>query len=290
MKILITGKSNFLSKELYDYFGKTNEIIFISKSDNNSIDLTDLKQVKQFFQKHDKFDFVFHTAIKGGKRNIKDDISVLIDNLLMYQNLVYNCENFNYMFNFCSGAAFRDNIKKIQEVREEEIFDRNPLDYYGLSKNIISKDLKQLNNVYNFRIFGCFGIHEEETRLFKNILIKLKNNENPIIHQNKFMDYISAADLCRIIDFYIKNNNIKNLPKDINLVYSDKITLLDMCNVVLGFTESNLSCIVADKEFGTPYTGDNTKLQSLNIPLKGLNNSLMELKQHVFRDEKTNNS
>lgn len=290
MKILITGKSNFLSKELYDYFGRTNEIVFISKSDKNSIDLADPKQVKYFFDQHGKFDFVFHTAIKGGKRNIKDDISVLIDNLLMYQNLIYNSENFDYMFNFCSGAAFRDSSKSIDEVLEKEIFDRNPIDYYGLSKNIISRNLFELNNVYNFRIFGCFGIHEEETRLFKNILIKLKNNEKPVIHQNKFMDYISAIDLCKILEFYIKNSDIKNLPKDINLVYPHKKTILDMCNIVLDFTDSKSSCMIVDEKFGSSYTGNGIKLQNLNISLKGLENSLMELKQHVFRNEKTNNS
>jgi len=289
LKILITGKSNFLSKELYDYFSKTNEIIFISKNDKNSIDLTDSKQVQQFFKQYGKFDFIFHTAIKGGKRNIKDDITVLTDNLLMYQNLTNNSHNYNYLFNFCSGAALRDKNNSVNNQKEEYIFENIPNDYYGLSKNLISREIYQTNNIINFRLFGCFGIHEEETRFFKNIFNNIKNNQNITIHQDKKMDFISAKDVCKIIEYYI-NNDIKILPKDINLVYKEKKTLFELSVLAKGFTKNQSSCIIQDKTIGTPYTGDGSKLENLNISLDGLENSLMELKNYVFGFEKTNNS
>jgi len=282
LKILITGKSNFLSKELYDYFSKTNEIIFISKNDKNSIDLTDSKQVQQFFKQYGKFDFIFHTAIKGGKRNIKDDITVLTDNLLMYQNLTNNSHNYNYLFNFCSGAALREQDNSVNNSSEEKIFNVLPSDYYGLSKNVISREISKTENVFNFRLFGCFGKYEENSRLFKSLLINIKNNTQPIIHQDKLMDYISATDVANVLKFYMsKNQEINILPKDVNLVYDKKLKLTEMYELLKTFTDSKLCCKVIDENFGTPYTGSSIKLYNLGIQLQGLDKSLMELKQHV---------
>jgi dTDP-4-dehydrorhamnose reductase len=281
MKILITGNSGFLSKEFKDFFGKKHELTFISRSTYPSVDLLSFKDVSNFFESSGHFDFVFHTAISGGKRTSSDSLSTLTDNLLMYNNLVSNMHKYKVLFNFCSGAAFRDG-NDIDSVKESEIEKRFPKDYYGMSKNIIAKDMKKYENFYNFRLFGCFGKHEDDVRFFKSILNCIKENRPIRIHQDKYMDYISAKDLCLVLDYYI-NNVDKLLPKDINVVYQEKKTLSQMCKTIIDLTESNPDVIMLTETQAQSYTGDGSILNSLGISMNGLDKSLLELKKHVFR-------
>ncbi len=61
------------------------------------------------------------------------------------------------MIHFGSGAEF-DRNNHINCFEEDRVFDSMPEDFYGLSKNMIARKIvKHKTNIYNFRLFGCFG-------------------------------------------------------------------------------------------------------------------------------------
>lgn len=282
MKILLTGGNGFIAKEIYKELKNKYEIINISRSSVNSVDLTKKDEVNLFFEKNGYFDFVIHTAIKGGKRTDIDSYEVLLENLLMFKNIIENKQKFGKMFNFCSGAAFRGD-KEIKEVKEAEIINYWPKDFYGLSKNIISRKILDLDYVYNFRIFGCFGINEEESRFIKSCLRNIKNNKEIVIHQNKEMDFFYLKDLITVLEYYMDNSK-KELPLDINLVYQDKKTLIDISKIIKDLTKSDISCIVQDSSLGQSYTGDCSELKKLPINFIGLKQGIEECIRDVFRN------
>ena len=72
------------------------------------------------------------------------------------------------------------------------------------------------------RLFGCFGALEEEQRLFKACYLKMNHGHEPIIFQDKEMDYFYAQDVGTVIEHYIMNYK-SNLPLDINLCLRYKI-------------------------------------------------------------------
>lgn len=270
MKVLVLGSNSFIAKEIKDYFYNKNFFYF----NRSSLDLTNTKQVEYFFA-NDYYDFVINTCVVGGVRNKQDDFSVLSNNLLMFDNLLKVKNKYKYLFNFCSGAAF-DRKRHINNAPEEHIFLCRPDDYYGLSKNIVSRHIWNLENIFNFRIFGCFGKHELETRFLKNSLNNINNNTDIIVNKDKYMDYISAIDVCKILEYYM--NNIKDIKyKDINLVYDDKIKLSDFGNQILELKKSKMSVKILNDGLDNSYTGSSNKLLQLPIKLNYFTKSLEDI-------------
>lgn len=266
MNILITGSKGFIGKELSRYFSKEHNVI---ATDRTTLDPTKYESVKSFFD-NNKIDVVIHAAVKGGKRGHQESIEDLYENLLMFENLSNFSNHYKAMFNFGSGAEF-DRRLDIELSRESQIESRLPSDYYGLAKNLITRKISQMDsNIYNLRLFGCFGEYEEPQRLLRATYDKIVKGENPNIHNDKWMDYFYAQDVGRVIE-YIINNIEKDIPKDINLCYNEKYKLSDLVYKIKYLTESNCDVIIYNNQIGSlSYTGDSTELDSLNIALMGI--------------------
>lgn len=265
MNILITGSNGFIGKELLRYFSEEHNVI---ATDRRTLDPTKYESVKNFFE-NNEVDVVIHAAVNGGRRGHHEDIDVLYENLLMFDNLSKFSNRYRVLFNFGSGAEF-DRRCDIQDALESDVGDCLPTDYYGLSKNLITRKIKHLDaNIYNLRLFGCFGIGEEPQRLIRSAYDKISKNENPIIHCDKFMDYFYSQDVGRVIEF-ISNNVGKDIAKDINLCYNKKYKLSDLVYKIKYLTQSDCDVIMYSNEVGSSYTGDSTILESLNIALAGI--------------------
>lgn len=272
MKILITGGNGFLARELASYFTSNSHNVIITN--RNSLDPTNYENTKAFF-KHVEVDALVHTAVIGGKRGHLESMQDIIDNLTMFNNLQSFSHKYKIMFNFGSGAEF-DRRKNISKAEEPNIFNSLPADYYGLSKNLISRDIVQkCDNAYNLRLFGCFGVNEEPQRLFKATYDRFINGEDAVLHQNKWMDYFYAQDVGRVIEHIVENNS-DDIPKDINLCYEQKHKLSDYINKIKNLMNVNLGVIIQDDTYAYSYDGNAQRLKSLNIDLYGLDKGLQE--------------
>ena len=153
-----------------------------------------------------------------------------------------------------------------------------PTDYYGMSKNIISRECSRLNDVYNLRIFGCFGLYESETRFIKSSILKAISGEPLVIHQNRMMDFISTKDVAEIVNFYIVKQ-VEKQYEDINLCYPKKTTLKKIASKILDLTNSKSKVIIEKPGFSPSYTANSKKLEQLDVFLKldGLSQGLKNL-------------
>ena len=174
----------------------------------------------------------------------------------MVENLIkYKSSNVKLIL-FGSGAMY-DKNRDLQKVKEEEIGKYVPENLYGLSKLKIAKLIKDRADVICLNIFGCYGYEEKETR-FPTYAIKQVLNNQPIeINQNVVFDYLFIEDLCRIVEFFIKNNPNENI---INITPTESISLIEIAKIVNTFVQKPVDVKILKDGMNFEYTGDNESL------------------------------
>ena len=268
MNILITGGNGFIAANIYKTIKDSHNVHLTNRQ---TLDVLDRIQVEKFFDDN-RIDMVIHTAVSGGSRIKEDDVRTLINNLAMFDNLVQNKHKYGHLIHFGSGAEF-DRRGDIVSAKEDA--ESCPIDYYGLSKKIIKREIDKIENFFNLRIFGCFGEDELETRFIKSAVKSVKSGHAIKIHQNRYMDFFYIDDLCKVIEYYIENISKKDLPKDMNLCYNKHKSLLDMANKInklMGRSCENV--VVQQAGYYTEYTGNGKTLGSLGLELDGLDKGL----------------
>lgn len=265
MRILVTGGNGFIGKEIIEFLGDKHKIVYPTSKD---LDLTNQSKVDLFFR-NKYFDWVIHCAVKGGRRISNDEPEVFTSNMLMFINILRNSSNFKYLINFSSGAEYdRSKCFLKDKVSIESSF---PLDYYGLSKNLISRIVNRNPQVVNMRLFGVFGVNEDDHRYIKTIYKKIKSNEEIVIFNDIYFDFFFIDDLLNVVNHYIDNFN-ENSPKDLDLVYQKKFQLSEILELVALKIKEDYDVNIIN-ETGNSYTGSYSNYLS-KIKLVGLDGGI----------------
>ncbi len=154
------------------------------------------------------------------------------------------------------------------------MFNVVPTDFYGLSKNIISKLSVHYCGIVNLRIFGCFYHNESSTRFIKNNLVNYINHKPIIIHQDRYMDFFYMEDLANVVKYFLKNPVVNY--KDINMSYVKKYKLSDIANIINELSTYKVDINIENKLFGLSYTGNGMQLNSLGLNLKDIEFGIKE--------------
>lgn len=235
MNILITGGNGYIAKSLYSSLSNNYNIISVSRKD---FDLTDRKDTDNFFRGK-LFDVVIHCAVKGGSRLNEESWKDMDDNLKMYYNLLANRNSYNKLIHFGSGAEFTAS--------------ETP---YGLSKKVIANSIKDQIDFYNLRIYAVFDENELDTRFIKSNVQRYINKEPIRIHQDKYMSFFYMKDLVKVVDYYIKN---QDLQKELNCCYSNIHTLTTIADIINNLSDYKVEIIKEKVGMSEGYWGSNTQ-------------------------------
>ena len=256
-KILITGASGFVGRNVYEFFKKKYYNYDIFAPTSKELNCYDEQNVITYLQQH-RFDIIFHFAVYGdGIDKTKDGSKSLEYNLRMYYNFSKNKHLYRKMFYTGSGAEY-DKRYPICSVVEEEIGRTLPIDQYGLMKYIIGNDIEHQENIYNLRLFGIFGKYEYwQSKFISNICCKQIKGLPLTIRQNVYFDYLWIEDFCHILEV-IMNRNLKY--KTYNICSGDKNDLLSLCEVVKKIDGNSNSVFVGKEGLANEYTASNARL------------------------------
>ena len=271
MNILVTGANGFIGSNIIKLLSNDTNFKFFN-GNRNAINLYSTESIERYLDEN-QIDTVIHCAIEGGSRLKQDTSDMLYKNILMYENLIKFNHRYKVFINFGSGAEF-DRKYDISNVNEYDMFGVVPTDFYGLSKNIISKLSVHYCASVNLRIFGCFYHNELSTRFIKNNINKYINHKSMIIHQDRYMDFFYMDDLINIIEYSL--NNPPSTYKDINMSYLKKYKLSDITSIINDLSSYKVDVIIENENFGLNYTGNGKLLNSLNLKLKGLEIGIKE--------------
>ncbi len=280
MKVLITGGHGYIARNLVPLF--VNAGYTVDAPSRTEMDLMDFDATVEYLNKSYP-DVIIHAAAKGGRRTQKDTWEdVYVPNIRMFEHLTIAHLRLNprpKVIVIGSGAEF-DRRYTIQNKLEEVVNFCWPIDPYGLSKNVITRrSLDDFDNISVVRLFGCFNFDDDPARFIKNGILNLKRGLAVVVHQNKEMDYFYLDDVFTVMDFIIKAHPNRIVPRNINLVYDKKVTLLDIASLIHKCV-GRFDPIIRLNENGEadPYTGSSDVLYSLPVADK-----LIGLEGGIFR-------
>jgi nucleoside-diphosphate-sugar epimerase len=252
-KILITGSSGFIGKNLAEYLTPRFALLTPSHKD---LDLLSQSNVHKFFLKND-IDTVIHCANLGGTRKTLANRNVIEKNTRMFFNLAENRDHFTKLINLGSGAEYNKN-RNLQRISETEFGKDIPLDEYGFSKYIISKYIEETENMYCLRLFGIFGKYEDyEFKFISNAIVKNLFHMPITIRQNVNFSWIYVEDLLKILEHFLEHD-----PKysTYNLTPSSSIDLLSITHLINSNSQFKSEIRVENDGLNLEYTGDNARL------------------------------
>lgn len=271
MHIWLTSSHGFLGRELLPRLSQKYQVSATSK---HEVNLLNGNQVDAYIASK-KIDVIIHTAIKGGRRIKQDDASVAYENILMFENLAKNSRKVDKLINFDSAACF-DRRQDIRNYKESDLGKHVPIDFYGFSKMNIALRSSQIKNSYNLRIFNCFGPTETVDRMTKANIIKYIEKKEITVFKNKWMDIFYIDDLWMVLDHYLQKNS---LPKDINLVYEKKNTLVHVAEMINELDQHKSLIKILEEGMDNSYTGDASLVKSLGFQFLGIEHGLRQMFQ-----------
>ena len=201
MRILITGGSGFIGRNLAEQLASVYEVLAPSSSE---LDLLKEHDVREYLTAH-SVDVIVHAATTRSNRRLAAPPDLLDRNCRMFFNLARNAERFGKMIHFGSGAEY-DRSELPPLVREDYFDTRVPADAYGFSKYICAKYIERAERIVDLRLFGVFGPYEDYTvRFISNACCRVLKGLPIVLRQDVMFDYLYVKDLARITSWFIEN-------------------------------------------------------------------------------------
>jgi GDP-L-fucose synthase len=273
MKILITGGSGFIGRNILEFFKDRFDCFAPSSSELNLLE----EDKVLAYLKDNLFDIVIHTAAWNATRNSKKDLSlVLNNNLRIFFNISRGSNYCGKIIYYGSGAEY-DRRHWAPKMKEEYFDTYVPQDNYGFSKYIISKHIECSKNIYNLRLFGMFGKYEDwEIRFISNACCKAVHDLPITIKQNLFFDYMDINDLLKITDWFMHNDA---RGKVYNICTGRTFDLLTLAKKVVAISGKKIDIVIGKAGLGVEYSGDNSRLLNDigNYNFKDIDKSIKEL-------------
>jgi nucleoside-diphosphate-sugar epimerase len=246
MRILLTGGSGFIGRNLMETFGTKHDLFAPS---HRELDVTNAPAVDRLFRDR-RFDVVLHCAIEGGER-------VLECTLRGYWNLARHAGEVDRLFYFGSGAEYGKQSDLVK-VREEEIGRVVPGDAYGLAKFLCNEDARRRSRVTNLRLFGVYGPHEGYLfRFISNSIVKTLLGQDIVVRQDVVFDYLYVGDLIAIVERFLERD-----PgfADVNVTPTESISLAGILAVIASVSSRQVPVTFENEGLNLQYTGHNGRL------------------------------
>lgn len=255
-KILLIGASGFVGRNIIDILREKFTVYAPSRSE---LELRDTTAVETCV-KSGNFDVVVNCANPNPAKNSACDLqdNMAKDSLRIFMNFYRMQRYYEKMIYLGSGAEFNKQYD-IKQIRESDM-DHIPIpeDVYGCTKYIMNELARKSGNIYNLRLFGCYGPYDHESKFITHCIRCCLRNEPITIRQNCMFDYLHVYDLGKIISLAV-TKPLKH--HDYNAVSGRRISLEEIAQIV-----KDEMCSLQDIKISAPgwnreYTADVSRLK-----------------------------
>ena len=253
MKILVTGGSGFIGRNLVEQYASRYEVLAPGR---NELNLLDAAAVREYLAVN-QFDAVIHAGTERANRGLVASPDLLDRNCRMFFHLARNSGSFGRMLFLSSGAIY-DRAHWRPRITEEEFDVHVPADDYGFSKYICAKAIGGMDRVTEMRLFGVFGPHEDwRVRFLSNACCRAVWDLPVVIRQNVFFDYLDVEDLGWILEAFLKDSPRH---RHYNVCTGRSLDLKTLAKMAVEASGKPLEVIVKNPGLGNEYSGDNSRL------------------------------
>ena len=255
MKILVTGGSGFIGRNLVEAFAPHHRVAAPGRAE---LDLLDAECVRGYLERGG-FDVVVHAATERSNRAQGGGPQLLERNCRMFFNLACNSHAFGRMLFLSSGAVYdRERLPPL--VSEEDFDARVPAGDYGFSKYICAKAIREDGPVYELRLFGVFGPYEDwRVRFLSNACCRAIWDLPVVVRRNVFFDYLDVADLARILECFFTGSLER---RQYNVCTGRPVDLKTLAEDVIEASGKALQIVVRQEGLAGEYSGSNRRLMA----------------------------
>ena len=272
MKILVTGASGFIGRNMVEYLSSRNYSLLAPT--HHELDLMDEHSVQEYIACQ-SIDVVIHGAVKPAQRTALDRSQILYHNTRMFFNIVRNSKYYNKLLFLSSGAVY--DIEHYAPKMPETYFDSFvPRDEYGFSKYLCAKYSEHVKNIIELRIFGIFGKYEEYAiRFISNAICKAIFDMPISIKQNRRFDYLYISDFGQILEHFVHNDAKYSA---YNVTPDQAIDLYSLAEKVLEIAGKKLPIVVSKSGLAMEYSGNNQRLhKEIDLVMTPIEEAIKEL-------------
>lgn len=255
-RVLFTGGTGFVGKNIIPLLKEKYEVIDPTRQELN---LRDTGAVYKYV-KNGNFDVIVHGANPNPVKNAQCDEAAKMfeDSMRIFMNFYKVSDLCEKLLYLGSGAEFSKTLDMIN-IKEEEVRRSLPEDVYGCSKYIMNELAHASKNIYNLRLFACYGPYDHESKFITHCIRCCLNNEPITIRQNCYFDYIHVYDLAKIIEFAIENDLKYH---DYNVASGKRYSLKEIAEKVKKAMNSSQPVILLAEGWNKEYTADISRLNS----------------------------
>lgn len=254
-KILLTGGTGFVGKNILPILKEEYDVIAPKRQ---QLDLKNTEEVLRFVTSQ-RVDVIVHSANPNPVKSFLYDSNehMLEDSIRIYMNLYKAASECEKMIYFGSGAEY-DKKMDICSIAEEEVTRSLPTDTYGYSKYIMNELARNSRNVYNLRLFACYGPDDHESKFITHAIRCCLKNQPITIRQNCYFDYLHVYDVARIVLAVIRG---KMKYHDYNVASGTRIQLKEIAEIVREKMENNKPVLIEKSGFNKEYTASIERLE-----------------------------
>jgi GDP-L-fucose synthase len=272
VKVLLTGGSGFIGRNLVEYLDGRYSIVAPSSAELNLLD----QECVAGYLRANHFDVVVHTATTRSNRRMGAAADMLDRNCRMFFNLAHNRSLFGKMLHFGSGAEY-SRAELPPRVAESYFDARIPLDPYGFSKYICTKYAATTDNIFVLRLFGVFGKYEAwDVRFISNACARVVKGLPIVIRQNVRFDYLYVSELAGLLAWFLEHEPRQ---KAYNVCRGEAYTLLELAEIVASVSGCHPEIIVRNQTLAPEYSADNSRMlrEIGNFRFRRMSDSIGEL-------------
>lgn len=254
-KVLFTGGSGLVGKNVLPIMEKYHNIVAPTRQE---LDLKDTMAVERYV-KSGGFDVVIHSAnpnpVKSGAYDSQE--SMLEDSLRIFMNF-YRCRKYFKKLIYLGSGAECAKTAEISNISEDISRRDIPHDIYGFAKYIMNEFALLSDNIYNLRLFACYGPFDHESKFITHCIQCCLKNEEITIRQNCIFDYIHVYDVAKVLLYAIDHDLKEHV---YNLGSGQKYSLLEIAQKVRMQMNCTQPITILKDGWNNEYTPNISRLQ-----------------------------